>query len=86
MQPQIRKQVESVIAHPRFRAAYDFLLLREESGEPLDNAGDWWTQYQLADRAEQEVLIEALSNIKAPRKRRRKPRSTTTPRVEQASE
>jgi poly(A) polymerase len=61
-------------------------LLREESGEPLDNAGDWWTQYQLADRAEQEVLIEALSNIKAPRKRRRKPRSTTTQRVEQASE
>jgi poly(A) polymerase len=86
MQPQSRKQVESVIAHPRFRAAYDFLLLREESGEQLDNAGDWWTQYQLADRAGQEVMIEALSNIKAPRKRRRKPRSSSAPRAEQASE
>lgn len=86
MQPQSRKQVESVIAHPRFRAAYDFLLLREESGEQLGDAGDWWTRYQLADRAEQEVMIEGLSNVKAPRKRRRKPRSSTAPRVESTSE
>lgn len=73
MQPQSRKQVESVIAHPRFRAAYDFLLLREESGEALNNAGDWWTKFQLADRGEQEVMIEGLQAVKAPRKRRRKP-------------
>ncbi|MDP2128118.1 MAG: polynucleotide adenylyltransferase PcnB [Pseudohongiella sp.] len=77
MQPQSRKQVESVIAHPRFRAAYDFLLLREESGEQLNNAGDWWTRFQLADRGEQEVMIEGLQAVKAPRKRRRKPNKSS---------
>ena len=40
------KRVEELVAHPRFRAAYDFLLLREESGENLGGAGRWWTRYQ----------------------------------------
>lgn len=86
MQPHSRKQVESVIAHPRFRAGYDFLLLREESGEKLENAGDWWTRFQLADRAGQDVMIEGLSSIKAPRKRRRKTKSSSAPKVEQAND
>lgn len=79
MQPKSRKQVESVIAHPRFRAAYDFLLLREESGEPLNNAGAWWTEFQLADRGGQETMIENLQTVKAPRKRRRKPGRSSAP-------
>ena len=32
-----------------FRAAYDFILLREQAGEDLAGLGDWWTQYQEAD-------------------------------------
>lgn len=40
------KQIESITTHSRFRAAYDFLLLREEAGESLGNAGKWWTDYQ----------------------------------------
>ncbi|MGB0664462.1 MAG: polynucleotide adenylyltransferase PcnB [Pontibacterium sp.] len=32
--------------HPRFRAAYDLLILREQSGEDLDGLGQWWTNYQ----------------------------------------
>lgn len=40
------KQIESITAHSRFRAAYDFLLLREQAGESLGNAGKWWTDYQ----------------------------------------
>ncbi len=86
MQPQSRKQVESVITHPRFRAAYDFLLLREESGEQLGDAGDWWTRFQVADRSDQELMIEALSNVKAPRKRRRKPKTSSATKVEQVNE
>ena len=35
-----------VAEHPKFRAAYDFLLLREQSGEFLNHAGDFWTHYQ----------------------------------------
>ena len=32
---------------PRFRAAYDFLLLREQAGEPLTDLAKWWTEFQV---------------------------------------
>jgi poly(A) polymerase len=40
------KRAEQAFEHRRFRAAYDFLLLREEAGEDLDGLGQWWTEYQ----------------------------------------
>lgn len=72
--PRSRKNVESLIAHPRFRAAYDFLLLREAAGENTGGTGTWWTQFQAGDRAGQETMIEALQAARPARKRRRKPR------------
>ncbi len=50
-----------LLAHPRFRAAYDFLLLREEAGEQLDGLGLWWTRFQEADTEEQIKLIKSVS-------------------------
>ncbi|MDO9635659.1 MAG: polynucleotide adenylyltransferase PcnB, partial [Thiobacillus sp.] len=38
-----------LLEHPRFRAAYDFLLLRAESGEVDTELGDWWTRFQDVD-------------------------------------
>ena len=36
-----------VLQHPKFRAAYDFLLLRHRSGESgLEELTDWWTNFQ----------------------------------------
>ncbi len=40
------KRPQRLMAHPRFRAAYDFLLLRNRSGEPLQELCDWWTVAQ----------------------------------------
>ena len=40
------RKCKDLLSHPRFRASYDFLLLREQSGEQLDNIGQWWTDYQ----------------------------------------
>ena len=40
------RRVQDLAAHPRFRAAYDFLVLREEVGEDTSGAGHWWTRYQ----------------------------------------
>ena len=37
---------QRLLTHPRFRAAYDFLLLRAQSGEPLKELADWWTAAQ----------------------------------------
>lgn len=40
------KQPQRLMSHPRFRAAYDFLLLRAEAGEVEQELADWWTQIQ----------------------------------------
>jgi poly(A) polymerase len=40
------KRAERLAAHPRFRAAYDFLLLRSHAGEPVEDLARWWTEYQ----------------------------------------
>jgi poly(A) polymerase len=42
-----KKRVLRVLMHPRFRAAYDFLLLRTQSGESLDDLVEYWTKEQL---------------------------------------
>jgi poly(A) polymerase len=46
--------------HERFRAAYDFLVLRAESGEDVAEAAQWWTEYQERDAAGREAMVEAL--------------------------
>lgn len=43
--------------HPRFRAAYDFLLLREAAGEIPMGLGDWWTAFQEGDEHQQRRLL-----------------------------
>ena len=57
--------------HPRFRAAYDFLLLREEAGEELNELGQWWTNFQNGDTKLRMELIAAVSKSKKRRGRRR---------------
>nr|WP_163501661.1 polynucleotide adenylyltransferase PcnB [Halomonas socia] len=62
--------------HPRFRAAYDFLLLREEAGELEPGLGAWWTAFQDADEHEQRRLLGKVDADPAgtPGPRKRKPR------------
>lgn len=45
------KKTAELVEHRRFRAAYDFLLLREEAGEDCDDRGQWWTDFQELDMA-----------------------------------
>jgi poly(A) polymerase len=71
-------RAEQLASHPRFRAAYDFLLLREEAGEQLDNLGQWWTDYQATNSDQRDSMVKNL-NQRPPQKRRRKrpPRKRT---------
>lgn len=55
------KQVLQTLHHPRFRAAYDLLLLRAESGEDLKKIAEWWTKIQTVDEDKQEEMINKLS-------------------------
>ncbi len=68
-----------LIAQPRFRAAYDFLLLRAETGSADPELAQWWTAFQHADD-ETRLLMSAKQEQESgresgeKRKRRRKPR------------
>lgn len=62
-----------LLDHPRFRAAYDFLLMREDAGEQLNGLGSWWTHFQSADDDQREQMIKDLnkhSDSAKPRRRR----------------
>ncbi|MDH5537647.1 MAG: polynucleotide adenylyltransferase PcnB, partial [Betaproteobacteria bacterium] len=61
-----------MLEHARFRAAYDFLLLRCESGEVEASVGEWWTRFQQADEAERQQLLTSEGEPRKRRRRRRK--------------
>ena len=60
-----------LLEHPRFRAAYDFLLLRCESGEVEANLGEWWTTFIDADGSAREAMVKGLTPAPNAGKRRR---------------
>ncbi|NOQ15012.1 MAG: polynucleotide adenylyltransferase PcnB [Methyloprofundus sp.] len=60
-----------LLEHPRFRAAYDFLLLRAETGGADEQLAIWWTQFQVASEADKQKMVSNL-NKTTPRKRRRR--------------
>jgi len=70
-----------VLEHPRFRAGYDFLQLRCDSGELDAELGDWWRRFQQASPQERESMLmrEPEGNRKRRRPRRRRPESGTPP-------
>lgn len=62
-----------LLEQERFRAAYDFLLLRCESGEVDAELGQWWTRFQQSGEAEREAMLLAESpGGSRPRRRRRR--------------
>ena len=57
-----------LVEQPRFRAAYDFLALRAESGEIPQELADWWTEFQDAGHERRETMLVAGGG---PKRRRR---------------
>jgi poly(A) polymerase len=75
LQLRLEKRGRSAIKlleHPRFRAGYDFLLLRCESGELDAEIGQWWTDFISGDNAAREALLSQGGKERSPRKRRRR--------------
>ena len=60
-----------LLEHPRFRAAYDFMLLRSEVGEAPKELADWWTDFQVLNASERDKMVESSP---AKKRRRRRPR------------
>jgi poly(A) polymerase len=75
------KNAAKLFENKRFRAAYDFLLLRAHAGEESQELADWWTRYQEVDAGARQGMIQALApeggegQRRRRRRRRRKPGS-----------
>jgi len=82
LQPRFEKRqaasVARLMAHMRFRAGYDFLLLRAESGQCDVSLSDWWTHYIEGDSSARATLQSQISGARSsgssarPSRRRRK--------------
>ena len=71
----------SILQHPRFRAAYDFLLLRAQVGVADPELAKWWTDIQVLPQEERVALVQARpaepvaeGTAAAPGRRRRRRR------------
>ena len=88
LQPQFAHQRGGrpfrLLAQARFRAAYDFLLLRAQMDEDLQPLADWWTRFQHASDADKRAMVEAAGQQSgaaagaggAKKKRRRRKKSS----------
>ncbi|HEY6515586.1 MAG TPA: polynucleotide adenylyltransferase PcnB [Steroidobacteraceae bacterium] len=61
-----------LLTHPRFRAAYDLLLLRAEFGLASSEMAAWWTQVQGAAQEDQGRMADELAQAAGPRPGRAK--------------
>jgi len=78
MQPRLLhrsgKRPYRLLEHPRFRAGYDFLRLRSESGEVDSEIGEWWERFQHAGEAGRAQMLVQGAEPGRRRGRRRRPR------------
>ncbi len=64
MQPRFEKRVGSapfgLTEQPRFRAAFDFMRLRAETGEIDEVLADWWQEFSLADDNLRQDMVDQV--------------------------
>ena len=86
MQPRLEKRVGRypfrLVESPKFKAGYDFLLLRSQSGEVPGDLAQWWTNFWQGDEFERDELMKLVkpelgnSPKTTNKKRRRRNRSS----------
>jgi poly(A) polymerase len=80
----------ALLQHPRFRSAYDFLVLRARAGAVPQELADWWTEIQELPADERQKRVAELAPVAdeaapsgepggAPKRRRRRRRGGARP-------
>jgi poly(A) polymerase len=81
MQPRLEQRSGrrpfALITQERFRAAFDFLVLRASSGEAPAELAQWWEKFQRASERDREAML--LAPQPGERRRRRRRRRKTPP-------
>lgn len=94
LQPRFEKRSGKMpyrlIEQPRYRAGWDFLRLRAQSGELDMELPDWWDRFAHAGHDEREALLRAApadgdAPAKKRRRRRRKPAGAGSAQTADAS-
>ncbi len=72
MQPRFERRVGSgpftLVEQPRFRAGFDFLRLRADTGEVPDELAEWWEDFSLGTDEERRALIDVAREQDAARR------------------
>jgi poly(A) polymerase len=68
------KRPFTLLTHPRFRAGYDFLMLRSESGEAPAEVAGWWRRFTEAEPEHRRDLLLPQGAEGEKKKRRRRGR------------
>jgi poly(A) polymerase len=83
LQPRLEqrrgKRAIQLPARPRFRAAYDFLLLRAEAGEDVAEMAEWWTTFQEMDESGRKAALAGTGTRRRRRRRRGRRRQPQAP-------
>jgi len=58
------KKIYKLLGHPRFRASYDFLLLRCQTLEISESIALWWTKFIESNKENQDLLITNKKTFK----------------------
>ncbi len=87
LQPRLARRMGRkslvLLNHPRFRAAYDLLLLRAAAGAEDPELAEWWTRLQAAPAQEREEMLQESGEkshgggARRPRRRRKRRRAST---------
>ena len=78
MQPRFEKRVGnsafSLVDQPRFRAAFDFMRLRADTGEIEEVLADWWQEFSLANDSLRADMVDQVREEQVRSKMTRAPR------------
>ena len=76
LQPKFNARVGAkpsrLITHPRFRAAYDFLVLRAQTGDVSLEVAQWWETYQEENENTQRKMTQPQANDKVVNPKRKR--------------
>jgi poly(A) polymerase len=66
------RQIYRLLENRKFRAGYDFMLLRASVDQASHEVADWWTRIQDVDEDERRNMLNSLSGQTKKRRRRKK--------------
>ena len=88
MQPRFEKRTGStpysLLDQPRFRAAFDFMRLRADTGEVDEALAEWWQEFSVGDDSQRQDLLEQAREEQGQRQRTRVVRAPAAPKGDAA--